>query len=212
MASRRDPELKEQGKCNYYQVKGQEYKEQKNPGVTAHPNSKYRMGFYMKEQTEKEQEIDIDPATNHRPLEEEQQEQDVPVKHPILQNLVMDKENQKIPGPVDTFNPQELRDTPRTSKQRSQPAQESEDLELEQESRSSQEMYLTEDSRDPELKEQSKCNYYWVKGQEYKEQRNTVVTAHPNSKYRRGFYMDEQTEKEQEMEIDPITNPRPPEE
>ena len=76
----------------------------------------------------------------------------------------MEEENHKIPGPVDTFNPQELRDTPRTSKQRSQPAQESEDPELEQESRSSQKMYLTEDSRDPELKEQSKCNYYWVKG------------------------------------------------
>ena len=60
---------------------------------------------------------------------------------------------------------QELRGTPMSMEQRSHSAQESEDLELEEGSISSQEKDLTEESRDPELKEPDRCNNHQVKEQ-----------------------------------------------
>ena len=58
-------------------MKDVEYKEQKNPGVTVHPETMDRKEFYKEEQEqeneqeqEKEQEQEIDPATNPRPPEE----------------------------------------------------------------------------------------------------------------------------------------------
>ena len=68
-----EQDLEEPNRCNYYQVKGQEYREQENPGGTAHPKFKDSRGFYVEEQEqEKEQEQEIDPESNPRPPEEEQ--------------------------------------------------------------------------------------------------------------------------------------------
>ena len=47
---------------------------------------------------------------------------------------------------------------------------------------------------------------------EYKEQENPGVTVHPKTMDRRGIYKEgQEQEREQEQEIDPATNPRPPE-
>ena len=95
----------------------------------------------------------------------------------------MKEESYKIPGSIDTFTPQELRATPRSSEQGSQAVQEkdftgeAEDLDLEEGSRSSKEMDLTEECRDQELEEPGRCINQQVKEKEDDDMMDTEESS-----------------------------------